>query len=67
MKRVAILFGSWRRKWQMGMFGTIMSDKDNEATYQNQLQTYAAFMKLAKWSVLGLAILMIALYFIIQP
>lgn len=44
-----------------------MSDKDNEATFKNQVQTYSIFMKTMKWAVIGLAVLMVALYFVIQP
>lgn len=43
-----------------------MAENTNEA-WGEQQKTYAGFMKLTKWSIIGLAILVVALYFIIQP
>lgn len=44
-----------------------MSKKENEETYQYQVGIYDAFIKLVKWSIIALVVVMVALYFIIKP
>lgn len=43
-----------------------MAENTNEA-WEEQKQTYATFLSITKWSVVGLAITVVLLFLIVQP
>lgn len=44
-----------------------MARKPTASDFKEHERTYAGFIVLTKWSVIALAITMVALYFIVQP
>lgn len=44
-----------------------MAESTKDADFEAHEATYHGFLSMVKWSIIGMAVLMVALYFLVQP
>lgn len=44
-----------------------MADSSNDADFQEHKKTYEGFLNLSKWSITALVIVLVVLYFVVNP
>lgn len=47
--------------------GEVMSDSTNNADFEAHKVTYSGFVSIVKWAVISMAVVLVALYFIVNP
>lgn len=44
-----------------------MSDSTQDADFEAHKATYSGFISMVKWSIIGLVVLLVILYFVVNP
>lgn len=44
-----------------------MADSTNDADFEAHKATYNGFLSMVKWSIIGLVVVLVALYFFVNP
>lgn len=44
-----------------------MADSSNDADFEEHKKTYDGFINLTKWSIISLVVLLVILYFVVNP